>query len=127
MRSLIVAFALILLAGSVSGCTEQPETYAEDAQPPGIRLVAPEQPVLLGEEIVVIVEIADDDGPASGREVTFDVVSGGAAYPGGFESATTDAYGVATSLGLQASTPGIVTIRVASATRSTQIEIEIDE
>ena len=128
-RALPPTLAILAIAatGFVSGCSapEQPDTADASPSPNGIRLVAPEEPTQLGDEVVIVVEITDDDGPVVGTEVTFDVVRGEAAYPGGFDTDVTDSHGVAISLTLDPNAAGTVVVRIATGTQTMDAAIEI--
>ncbi|WP_292698893.1 hypothetical protein [Microbacterium sp. 69-10] len=116
------------LLGLGVACTPQvTPSPAVTTSKPGIQIVSPDGPIAFGEEIRIIAEIRDADKPLADQEVTFDVVEGEGSYPGGFETDTTDETGVATSLGLQAKAPGTITVRIATASQSTEVDIEITD
>jgi hypothetical protein len=130
--ALAVAAALALAAGLLSGCTAgAPDgvgpSPSSSAAPrgPAIRVVSPEGGVPAGDEVRLVVRATDDGAPLAGRDATFEVVSGPAEYPGGFETSTTDADGVASSLGLHAEGTGRVTIRVAVGAVRSDVTIDV--
>lgn len=127
MRRLLSLVVVVVLAGFGVACSPQPTPKPTETTPTGIRMVAPTGPVTLGEEVRIIVEIVDDEGPVDGVQVTFDVVSGTAEYPAGFDSDVTDELGTAISLDLQPSAAGTVTLRVATGSHSTSVEIDVVE
>ncbi|OZB86092.1 MAG: hypothetical protein B7X41_12030 [Microbacterium sp. 14-71-5] len=129
-----VALLAVLLPAFLSGCTvdgagaaKPSASSSTDAAPhgPAIRVVSPEGAVHLGDEVRVVIRATDDGAPLATRDATFEVVSGPATYPGGFETSATDSDGVASSLGLHPDGPGRVTIRVAVGTISSDLTIEV--
>ncbi|KJL26786.1 hypothetical protein RL72_00842 [Microbacterium azadirachtae] len=128
-----LAVALVALAAGLrSGCTAGapggagPSPSSSAAQRgPAIRVVSPEGGVRAGDEVRLVVRATDDGAPLAGRDATFEVVSGPAEYPGGFETSTTDADGVASSLGLRAEGTGRVTIRVAVGAIRSDVTIDV--
>lgn len=90
-----------------------------------IRAVAPDRPVILGDEVRIIIRATEGNKPLPDREVTFEVVSGPGSFPGGFESATTDAEGVATALTLQPKEGGEVVVRVAIGTDRVDVTVTV--
>lgn len=134
MRRPAAVTALALAAVLLTACTGSVDPTPAPTKPQpseeataGIRLVAPEEPVTLGEEVVIIVEVDGDDGPLAGADVTFDVVSGEASYPGGFDMDTTDDLGIATSLTLEPAAAGRIMVRIATAESSVEVGIDIVE
>lgn len=116
MLSAVLAAVMITgcTAGASGGTGPSPAPSADAAQHgPAIRVVSPAGAVHLGEEVDLVIRATVDGAPLAGRDVTFEVVSGPAAYPGGFETSVSDADGVASSLRLRAAETGRVTIRVA--------------
>lgn len=125
MRRAALLAAVLAVAALGVACTSQATPTA--TQVPGIRMVAPEEAVILGDEVPIIVEVVNDDGPVDGVQVTFDVIAGSATYPDGFDTDVTDARGTATSLDLQVDTAGEVTVRVAAGSLSTSVELVVVE
>ncbi|WP_439901451.1 hypothetical protein [Microbacterium azadirachtae] len=134
VRGGVAALALVamLAAGLLSGCTagapggagQSPSSSAVQ-RGPAIRVVSPEGGVRAGDEVRLVVRATDDGEPLAGRDATFEVVSGPAEYPGGFETSATDADGVASSLGLHAEGTGRVTIRVAVGAVRSDVTIDV--
>lgn len=128
--ALIAALAVGLLSGCVAstsaGADPSPSSSA-GARERGalIRVVSPKEAVRPGDEVRLVVRATDDGAPLAGRDATFEVVSGPASYPGGFEAATTDADGVASSLGLRAEGAGRVTVRVAVGPIRSDLTIDL--
>lgn len=136
-RSAALAVALLaaLLPALLTGCTAggPGEAAGSSASPsaesdprgPAIRLVSPGEAVRLGDEVRLVVRATIDGAPLKDRVATFEVISGPAVYPGGFETSSTDADGVVSSLGLQAQSAGEVTVRVAVGEVRTDLVLEI--
>ncbi|MGO4681842.1 hypothetical protein [Microbacterium sp. 2MCAF23] len=133
-----VALLAGLLPALLTGCTASgpgaakpsPSSSAEAAAAaaphgPAIRLVSPDGAVHLGDEVRVVIRATDDGAPVAARDATFEVISGPATYPGGFETSATDSDGVASSLGLHAEGAGRVTIRVAVGEISSDLTIDV--
>jgi hypothetical protein len=129
-----VALLAVLLPALLTGCTADgtgtakpsASSSADAAQRgPAIRVVSPEGAVPLGDEVRIVVRATDDGAPVAARDATFEVVSGPATYPGGFETSATDSDGVASSLGLRAEGPGRVTIRVAVGDITGEVAIDV--
>lgn len=137
-RAWVAGLALLagLLPVLLTGCTASgpgtanlaPSSSAEAAAAPhgpAIRLVSPGGAVRLGDEVRVVIRATDDGAPVVARDATFEVISGSATYPGGFETSATDSDGVASSLGLHAEGAGRVTIRVAVGEISSDLTIDV--
>ncbi|MFD6698373.1 MULTISPECIES: hypothetical protein [unclassified Microbacterium] len=126
-----VALLALLVPALLTGCTAgaaRPATSASAAaaqRGPEIRVVSPEGAVRLGDEVRLVVQATVDGVPLKDRVATFEVISGPAAYPGGFETSSTDADGVASSLGLQAQNAGEVTVRVAVGEVRTDLVLDV--
>jgi len=129
-----VALLAVLLPALLTGCTAgeagtaQPSASSSgDAAQhgPAIRIVSPEGAVRLGDEVRLVVRATDDGAPLAARDATFEVLSGPATYPGGFETSATDSDGVASSLGLHAEAAGRITIRVAVGSVSSDLAIDV--
>ena len=128
--------ALLLLTGTTA-CTASASGGGASGAPPsggaatapaptGIRLLGPDEPVPFdGESVSVVVEVTGADGPISGADVTFTVVSGPAAFPGRFEVSTTDETGVTAALMLTPTGPGEVVLRVASGALASTVTVTI--
>ncbi|MCE4027164.1 hypothetical protein LXM50_14385 [Microbacterium sp. Au-Mic1] len=126
---LTAVLSVLAVAVLVSGCTAPSDTSRVATPTPtathGIRLVSPDGPVTLGDEVRIIVEVTNGRAPVAGAHVTFDVLSGPGIYPDGFETDTTDEAGVATSLQLHADSPGTIAVRVAADAQSKEIDITV--
>ncbi|MCE4027291.1 hypothetical protein LXM50_15055 [Microbacterium sp. Au-Mic1] len=129
-----VALLALLVPALLTGCAAgapgaaRPATSASAAaaqRGPEIRVVSPEGAVRLGDEVRLVVQATVDGVPLKDRVATFEVISGPAAYPGGFETSSTDADGVASSLGLQAQNAGEVTVRVAVGEVRTDLVLDV--
>ncbi|KJL32126.1 hypothetical protein RS86_02595 [Microbacterium azadirachtae] len=129
-----VALLAVLLPVVLSGCTVGGPGVAKPSAPssadaaqhgPAIRVVSPEGAVKLGDEVRLVIRATDDGAPLAERDATFEVLSGPATYPGGFETSATDSDGVASSLGLHAEGSGRVTIRVAVGGIRSDLTIDI--
>lgn len=129
-----VALLAVLLPAMLTGCTASApggakpsaSSSADAAQRgPAIRVVSPEGAVPLGDEVRLVIRATDDGAPLATRDATFEVVSGPATYPGGFETSATDADGVASSLGLHTEGAGRVTIRVAVGAIRSDLTIDV--
>lgn len=132
-RPLTAVLSALAVAVLVSGCTAPSDTSRVATPTPtatataahGIRLVSPDGPVTLGDEVRIIVEVTNGRAPVAGAHVTFDVLSGPGIYPDAFETDTTDEAGVATSLQLHADSPGTIAVRVAADAQSKEIDITV--
>jgi len=137
-RAGVTGLALLagLLPALLTGCTASgpgaanPSSSssveaAAEQHGPAIRLVSPDGAVHLGDEVRVVIRATDDGAPVTGRDATFEVVSGPATYPGGFETSATDSDGVASSLGLHTEGVGRVTIRIAVGEISSDLTIDV--
>lgn len=126
-----VALLVLLVPALLTGCTAgaaRPATSASAAaaqRGPEIRVVSPEGAVRLGDEVRLVVRATQDGGPLPAQDATFEVVSGPATYPGGFETSVTDSDGVASSLDLHAEGAGPVTIRVAIGAMRSDLTIDV--
>lgn len=76
-------------------------------------------------EIPLVVRVMREGKPLSGGTVTFAVLEGPAVFPDGFETAQTDATGVATALSLSPTGTGSVRIEVAADDFVGNVTIEI--
>lgn len=126
---LTVAFGLAGCAAE-GGPTPKPSpvrtTDAGEPADSGIRLLGPDEPVLIdGNPVALVIEVTDGGEPVVGAEVTFTVESGPASLPGGFEAAITDETGVAVATALEALEAGDVVVRVAAGERTTTVKVTL--
>lgn len=101
-------------------------TPAPVVTPTGIRLLGPDEPVMIdGDPVAVVVEVLAEGKPKAGLPVTFTVESGPARFPGGFEAAMTDETGVAVATTLEPSKAGTVILRVTSGERTARVKVTL--
>lgn len=91
-----------------------------------VALLGPDGPVAQDQgEIPLVLRVTNAGQPVADTTVTFEVASGPASFPDGFEAAQTDATGVATALSLVGTGAGTVTIRASTGEFVGNVVVEI--